>query len=191
MRSGHIRSSQVFDGWSGSQQNPVKIPTAIAYPSNNPRLKELKTGNDIDAELDACAWFKELLNSNQHPEYLDDPLQHSAIGECLSKLPPDIHPATAARDFIMDMNRQFLRMLKGHFGERFVAQSEIRYMLTHPARWSEQAKYLLRTAAKDAGLLNGSNCDVSLMTEPEAAMLASLKEHQEQCGKDSMPFEVG
>lgn len=191
MRSGHIKSCQPFDGWPGTEQNATKIPTAITYSQNSLGLKQLRVGNEIDVDSDVSAWFKELLNSDQpHDEELDDPLICSAIGEGLSRLPLGVTREEAVMDFLKYMNEQFLSMLKGNYGQKFLDQSEFRYMLTHPAKWSESAKNRLRTAARAAGLHNQSQSDVSFMTEPEAAMMAVLTEHQAEYGKGSIPFEV-
>lgn len=193
MRRGHVKDPQVFDRWLGSQQNAVKIPTAIAYPCNNERLNEIRTGNEIDVDLQVCAWFKELLNMDQPLEGCDDPLLQSAVGEELSKLPDGVTREMAVKDYLRAMNNRFITILKGNSGDTFISQSEIRYVLTHPAKWSEHAKRLLREAAKEAGLQDpqAKNKDVTFMTEPEAAMVAVMKEHQEMRGKDYIPFKVG
>ena len=59
-------------------------------------------------------------------------------------------------------------MLPNRFGERFLQNQKLSYVLTVPAIWSDKAKELTRQAALTAGIKREN---LTLITEPEAAAL--------------------
>lgn len=58
--------------------------------------------------------------------------------------------------------------LPNHFGERFLRNQKMSYVITVPAIWSDKAKEQTRQAAIAAGI---TAYDLTLITEPEAAAL--------------------
>ena len=64
-----------------------------------------------------------------------------------------------------------------HRGEDWQSLYTTRVILTVPAMWSPAAKDRTQQAAKEAGLPDGEQ--IQLVTEPEAAALATLKEKSE------------
>lgn len=60
------------------------------------------------------------------------------------------------------------------YGEEFVEKSDIEYVLTVPAIWSDAAKDFMIRAAKKAGY-GKHRWDFNLVSEPEAAAAYTLK----------------
>ena len=78
----------------------------------------------------------------------------------------------AASDYLRKLNEHTIQTLNRRYGENFVATTEIQYVLTVPAVWSDAAKMATLTAAEMAGM--GSRHDIRMISEPEAAALYTL-----------------
>ena len=84
---------------------------------------------------------------------------------------PDLSQKLAV-DFFADYLKEVLQfvnvVLENEYGSRFLTSMEIRYTLTVPAIWREEAKELTREAALRAGIPKRK---LYMVTEPEAAAL--------------------
>lgn len=86
-------------------------------------------------------------------------------------LSPHFKTATdAAADFLIVMHETIQGELIKRFGEPFVNQADIAYILTVPAVWSDAAKQATIRAAQQAGLGQCSH----MISEPEAAAVYAL-----------------
>jgi molecular chaperone DnaK (HSP70) len=78
-------------------------------------------------------------------------------------------------DYLRELWTYTHKDISGKQGEGFEQTHSLRVVLTVPAVWSPKAKDNTLQAAKNAGLPN----DITLVTEPEAAALATLKDRSE------------
>ncbi|EGX45330.1 hypothetical protein AOL_s00170g37 [Orbilia oligospora ATCC 24927] len=138
-----------------------KVPTQISYTGNEP------TSYGYTANKKPFKWFKVLLQQGHYSEGVKD--------------------VRAAQDSLLEVSKSidevvsdYLRWLWGRGkedisrkqGSNFEGEYECRVVLTVPAVWSPVAKDRTLKAAKKAGLPS----NIKLVTEPEAAALATLKE---------------
>ncbi|KAF3092569.1 hypothetical protein TWF225_001905 [Orbilia oligospora] len=138
-----------------------KVPTQISYTGNEP------TSYGYTANKKPFKWFKVLLQQGHYSEGVKD--------------------VRAAQDSLLEVSKSidevvsdYLRWLWGRGkedisrkqGSNFEEEYECRVVLTVPAVWSPVAKDRTLKAAKKAGLPS----NIKLVTEPEAAALATLKE---------------
>ena len=82
---------------------------------------------------------------------------------------PDKTALDYAGDYLSRINQYVLReVLPSRFGERFLQNQKLTFVITVPAIWSDKAKDHTRQAAYAAGIQKD---DLTLITEPEAAAL--------------------
>jgi hypothetical protein len=78
-------------------------------------------------------------------------------------------PVDLATDYLKEIRTYILEdILPKRFGQNFLAELPLKYVLTVPAIWSDKARSLTKTAAVGAGIPEN---DLDLITEPEAAAL--------------------
>jgi molecular chaperone DnaK (HSP70) len=82
---------------------------------------------------------------------------------------PEMKAVNYAGDYLTRINQYVTKeVLPVRFGERFLQNQQISYVITVPAIWSDKAKKQTRQAALTAGI---NPEDLTLITEPEAAAL--------------------
>ena len=160
-----------------SQMNSVtdKTPSVLAY-NKDPPIWGWNVKPTDDPQI---AYFKLGLQEDVLSLYQHHSLQTlnagSALGGYLSdsnwRHPelPEMRSVDYAIDFLSSINR-FIKeeILPNRYGNVFLQNQKLSYVLTVPAIWSDKAKELTRTAAVRAGI--GSQ-NLTLITEPEAAAL--------------------
>jgi len=125
-------------------------------------------GYEVDTDKDHIQFVKLLLDPSQDlPEYVS----RSELEARLRR----VHKTAvqAAADYLINLKEHVLQQLKYRFGERLFAASQIEFIVTVPAVWSDAAKDATMRAAELAGLNEHNN--LSMITEPEAAALCALK----------------
>ena len=102
----------------------------------------------------------------------------NSSGEPLIKVNNDVFSVVSLiADYLRVLKEMVLTEVRGTTGG-YLADDEILWCLTVPAIWSDSSKKLMRTAAKEAGLIRYSSEDSSrllLALEPEAAVLYCLE----------------
>ncbi|KAG9521362.1 actin-like ATPase domain-containing protein, partial [Aureobasidium melanogenum] len=78
-----------------------------------------------------------------------------------------------AADFLGLLKNHILQDMKRRYGSVLIENTDIEWILTVPAVWSDTAKDATLRAAKMAGL--GASSSLTLVTEPEAAAIYALK----------------
>lgn len=161
---------------SVSNHYAEKTPSIIAYnekpatwggkvrPEHQPQVAHFKLGLQEDVGF--------------HYQSQSTPNKISILSNYLN-LPYWKHPALpekSAVDYAADyltcvMQHVTEKVLPSHFGNLFLQNQQVSYVLTVPAIWSEKAKALTREAAVRAGIPEKK---LTLITEPEAAALYCL-----------------
>jgi molecular chaperone DnaK (HSP70) len=180
MRSAVEKVSVVKSWPSTSSHFAEKTPTLLSYHTNPPTWG----GNVKPKDEPRVGHFKLGLQENVASHYArrSGPLASSVLGGYLTdhnwKHPA--LPAKRAVDFSCDYLTCLVHHLKkqvlpSRYGESFLHNQQISYVITVPAIWSDKAKDLTRQAALAAGIPRKK---LTLITEPEAAALfcASLCE---------------
>jgi hypothetical protein len=111
-------------------------------------------------------WFKLMMPDNTYI----DPIN-------LPPLPPGKSKIDVVADYLYHLRQATLNQLQKTLGEVFDREERnIRYYLTVPAIWNDAAKAATRRAAVQAGFLQDKNDNqLTLITEPEAAIIFCLK----------------
>ena len=140
-----------------------KVPSSISYSDGKPD----KWGYTVETTDESLKWFKVLLEPNHKYMETVEPVKNSntLLGK-VGKTPQEV-----AADYlrqIWDYTKEEIRKYQGQDFEEIYA---LRVILTVPAVWSHAAKNNTMQAALAAGM----PADIELVTEPEAAALATLK----------------
>jgi hypothetical protein len=151
-----------------------KVPSIISYKNGQPQ----NWGYEVEIADDSFRWFKILL----------DPAHKYSRG---------VEPVTASKQLLSNLNKSaeevaadYLRLIWEYTkedirrvkGQNWASIYSLKVVLTVPAIWSPAAKDRTERVARAAGLPD----NISLVTEPEAAALAVLKE----ASKDGMSLAV-
>ncbi|KAE8449886.1 hypothetical protein EG329_007363 [Mollisiaceae sp. DMI_Dod_QoI] len=146
--------------------NSNKVPTLISYENGSAVAWGFEAALSGDANL---RWFKILLE----PEYRYKQMSEQAIYsreilERMNKTP---------QDAVADYLQLLWQHAEEHIRHRIPKDDdghnhELKVVITVPAMWSDVAKDQTREAAKKAGIPG----EISLVSEPEAAALATFKD---------------
>lgn len=148
----------------GRNANEEKVPSKISYLGG----KVHKWGYEVDVRQESFKWIKLLLEPEQKHSQTIAEVKHS--NELLTRL------GMTADQVVTDYLKELWRYTREDIRKRMDEDDwesiyHRRVILTVPAMWSHQAKDRTLRAAKDAGLPD----DIHIVTEPEAAALATLK----------------
>jgi hypothetical protein len=153
-----------------------KTPTILAYNKRPP----LWGGNVKPTDVPQVAHFKLGLQEDIITHYQDHSVSavvedNSILGGYLSdhnwRHPelPEMRAVDYAGDYLTRIIQHVTQeVLPSQYGERFLQNQKISYVLTVPAIWSDKAKQQTRQAAFASGI---EQDDLTLITEPEAAAL--------------------
>lgn len=123
-------------------------------------------GFDIPPEAERLRCIKLLLDRSKS---LPDYVSASELQDQLKRNRKDAE--TAASDYLTELWKHGKQQLEERYGETMVKDTEIQFIFTVPAVWSDSAKDATRRAAQRAGI--GPN--LTLISEPEAAVMYTLK----------------
>ena len=163
----------VVKSWPNVQSSySEKVPTVIAYENDRPvawggKVKSTHSIQVSNFKLGLQAGTREHYGISQNGE--------SALGGFLldaNWTHPDL-PSKRAIDYATDYLREIRTYINEtvfpkEFGKIFLAQQDIKYVLTVPAIWNDKGKDQTMKAAINAGF---EEADLTLVTEPEAAAL--------------------
>lgn len=145
--------------------NNDKVPSVISYRSGQVE----NWGYEVGLKDEAFRWVKILLEPES--KYAKTTAQVRATNELLGKL------NKTAEDVVTDYLRLVWQYTKEDIRKRvednaWESAFEVHVVLTVPAMWSHAAKDKTLKAARAAGLPPS----IKLVTEPEAAALATLRD---------------
>ena len=92
------------------------------------------------------------------------------------KLPEHKTVTEVVADYLRELRRHALDCLEKELTSQIVANTPIEVWVAVPAMWSNKARDTLISAVKSAGFASRANDSISLITEPEAAALASFED---------------
>ena len=193
---------QLYTSWPGvGNATNEKVPSRICY--GVPPEHEIEWGYKIkpttkgkvhalmklklDERLKKSKQLKLLLaflSSQMDGLNLDDSDDSDDSDE--EEGPPDYPgkaPVDIVADYLIELRKSFYKGLVKQYGEVLLASLRKELVATVPAVWSERAKDLTMKAVAKAGFNAAS---ISMVTEPEAAAVYTLKCMTEGANKDDV-----
>ncbi|KAL8798869.1 MAG: hypothetical protein Q9182_006325 [Xanthomendoza sp. 2 TL-2023] len=171
----HVRLINDWPNPNSSVANAEKVPTIISYQNERPH----NWGYNVELTEQSFKWFKILLDPTHAINKNVEPVVTS------SKLLGVLHKT--AEEIAADYFRLLWQYIKDDIqrvkGDNWKSIYTLKVVLTVPAIWSATAKERTLNAARAAGLSD----NLMLVTEPEAAALAVLKDRNEE----DEPLEAG
>ncbi|KAL8682228.1 MAG: hypothetical protein Q9224_001022 [Gallowayella concinna] len=164
----HVRLINDWPNPNSSVANAEKVPTIISYQNERPH----NWGYNVELTEQSFKWFKILLDPTHTINKNVEPVVTS------SKLLGALHKT--AEEIAADYFRLLWQYIKDDIqrvkGDNWKSIYTLKVVLTVPAIWSATAKERTLNAAHAAGLPE----TLTLVTEPEAAALAVLKDRNEE-----------
>lgn len=144
-----------------------KVPSSISYQDGKP----FKWGYNVGLTDESFKWMKILLEENHEYTTKLEPVRDSnTLLRRLNKTADEV--VSDYLKLLWEYTKDDIRRLHPEFEDIY----DLRVILTVPAMWSPTAKEKTIQAARIAGMPN----DIKLVTEPEAAALATLKDKAEE-----------
>jgi len=173
-----------------------KVPTEIAYdevPSQQPESngdangepvpQNIRWGFQFKPEEPRLRCIKLFLDRNQKLPPFVSPLSTAAQLRKCERTVMD-----AVSDYLTKIYEHTMETLQRRYGETFISQTPVEFVLTVPAVWSDAAKNATLQAAERAGM--GNRHELKLISEPEAAAFYTLKTIQPNGLKEGDNFIV-
>lgn len=177
------RNIDVITEWPGNAAGYFqKVPSQIAYKSENPSLDRDIWGYEIPPNATRYSWTKLLLDQRARASEFDDPTL-SASGWGGQTAPGGKAPGEVVSDYLSHFYKHCMEHLEKRMTPGVLKVTPIEFWFTMPAIWSDEAQHATKSAAERAGFGRNPSRDsdtISMITEPEAAALAALKITAEQ-----------
>lgn len=175
--------------WPGKREVVNKVPTRLAYASENKDLKSDRWGFAVTGKMHSYCWMKLLLDSSAKLSDFDDPALNDMYGSGMMRTPTNKSPEELCTDYLGCLHEFIEGELIKRFSRGIYENTSIKYRVTVPAIWSDAAKAATRSAVISAGFGSRLSDTIELISEPEAAAVAALKPH---IGKDPLdPISAG
>ena len=154
-----------------------KVPTEISYDVKETTVDHvddakvqasIKWGFQFKPEESRLRCVKLFLDRNQKLPHFVSPLETAAQLRKCNRTVMD-----AVSDYLTKIYEHTMETLTRRYGESFMNSTEVDFILTVPAVWSDAAKNATLQAAERAGM--GSRHELKLISEPEAAAVYTLK----------------
>ncbi|CAI7642652.1 unnamed protein product [Penicillium manginii] len=174
----HIDDIVVIRTWPGptrEQDEVWKTPSRIAYRSENPSLGEAAAwGYQVESKMKSYSWMKLLLDP-QRLNSLNSEGWGAIKGDGMIKVPSFKHNACEmCADYLREIYQYTISYLEKRFLPEVLEATSLEFWFTIPAIWSDKAKEDTRQAAIHAGFKGRPKDDIIIITEPEAAAIATL-----------------
>ena len=177
--NGGSKVIRLINNWpdpSAQNASKDKVPSAISYFNGQPQ----KWGYTVGLTDESFKWIKILLEENHKYVTTVEPVKDS--NTLLRKVDKTAHEVVADYlKLLWEYTIDDIRKFHPNFQDIFA----LRVVLTVPAIWSPAAKDKTLQAARLAGMPD----DIRLVTEPEAAALATLKDKAEENSLKVSTFE--
>ena len=168
--NGGSKVIRLIENWpnpAAEVANQEKVPSIISYVDGKPQ----KWGYTVGLTDESFRWIKILLEENHQYVTSVEPVQNS--NNLLIKVKKTAQEVVA--DYLKLLWQYTLDDIR-KFHPTFESIFALRVVLTVPAIWSPAAKEKTKQAAHLAGMPDA----IKLVTEPEAAALATLKDKAEE-----------
>ncbi|GJJ71780.1 hypothetical protein EMPS_04137 [Entomortierella parvispora] len=185
----NIDEPKLLDRWPDHQGHYVKTPTVNLYKKTGKRLDMVAWGFSSKLkmmDMEAKELSSKFLQLSQYKLHLDE-------NASLPAWTANITVMQAISDFLKDFHNCAAEKIESQIA---IGRENYRYCLTVPAMWSDEAKYVMRQAAINAGIISaGDDPDrLMLVSEPEAAALyceRTCKEYDLQQGDRFLICDAG
>jgi hypothetical protein len=168
--NGGAKKIRLITDWPNPESvNPTsdKVPTCISYVDGKPANWGFKVGFGEDS----FKWIKILLEANhKYAKAIDSVKLSTHMLGTLNKTAVDV-----VADYLRFLWAYTKDDIRRRQGDGYLSIYSLRIILTVPAIWSDAAKDKTLQAARQAGLPS----NITLVTEPEAAALATLRDKAE------------
>ncbi|KAK8039230.1 hypothetical protein PG993_007641 [Apiospora rasikravindrae] len=164
---------EIIKTWPGGNGiTSDKVPTEISYdiPPTAPvgTSPNIKWGFQFKPEEPRLRCIKLFLDRSQKLPFYVSPQETATQLRKFNKNVVD-----AVSDYLTQVYEHTMDTLTRRYGESFMASTKVDWVLTCPAVWSDAAKNTTLQAAERAGM--GSQADIQMISEPEAAAVYTLK----------------
>ncbi|KAI1766565.1 actin-like ATPase domain-containing protein [Hypoxylon sp. FL1150] len=164
---------EIIKTWPGGNGiTSDKVPTEITYdfppnagPGTDPNVK---WGFQFKPEESRLRCIKLFLDRSQKLPFYVSPQETATQLKKYNKTVVD-----AASDYLTEIYKHTMDQLTRRYGESFMASTNVDFVLTCPAVWSDAAKNTTLQAAERAGM--GLKSEIQMVSEPEAAAVYTLK----------------
>lgn len=179
----------VINNWPGPSKEYTEVwktPSKIAYRTENLSIgnenisaagPEVIWGYDVEPGMTCYSWMKLHLDADARITAHDDTtLLGLASGQRdgIMQLPPGKSAQTVVTDYLREIYKYTMQELERVWGEGMMRTLPIDFVFTVPATWSDRAKNVTKRAAIEAGFATRKGDMWSVITEPEAAAIATL-----------------
>ncbi|KAK7921142.1 hypothetical protein PG985_009164 [Apiospora marii] len=164
---------EIIKTWPGGNGiTSDKVPTELSYdiPPTAPvgTSPNIKWGFQFKPEDPRLRCIKLFLDRSQKLPFYVSPQETATQLRKFNKNVVD-----AVSDYLTQVYEHTMDTLTRRYGESFMASTKVDWFLTCPAVWSDAAKNTTLQAAERAGM--GSQEDIQMISEPEAAAVYTLK----------------
>nr|POE83372.1 heat shock 70 kda protein 12a [Quercus suber] len=149
-------------------ENPHDLDTATTTASEGAPSTRIQWGFQFKPEEPRLRCIKLFLDRNQKLPHFVSPLETAAQLRRCQRTVMD-----AVSDYLTKLYDHTLETLTRRYGSSFMATTNMEFVLTVPAVWSDAAKNATLQAAERAGM--GNRHKLKLISEPEAAAVYTLK----------------
>ncbi|KAK7535588.1 hypothetical protein IWX49DRAFT_602368 [Phyllosticta citricarpa] len=170
-----IDNIEVITQWPGTSDTTSKVPSRIAYASENRNLSADTWGFAVTASMESYSWTKLLLDRSATLTDFDDPGLRNLMGTGMLRLPAEKSAKDVCQDYLTCLYHYTAETLSKKYSPEIYNITPVECWITVPAIWSDAAKDATRAAAVTAGFGSRPSDSVNIITEPEAAALAALK----------------
>lgn len=172
----------VWPNFDGLTIEGSKTPTQIAYLINQ---NSKPWGYKLQPGMKPCAWMKYHLDKAGHPSPYDDPKLNQEIRDGLFSAPNGKRVEEILIDYLKEILKYTVKWLKEEYQEEILDVTTIKFWLTKPAKWGDEAQIKLlravKAAAREAGFYGIREEDeFGLISEPEAAAFATLADEESE-----------
>ncbi|TID18547.1 heat shock 70 kDa protein 12A [Venturia nashicola] len=187
-----LEDIQVIRNWPGPSKEfdeVWKTPSKIAYRADNTegldgakaRGKTEIWGYQVTPGMDSYSWMKLLLDKDTKLTKFDDSnlldsLSRLSVtsGQGILQLPYGKTATEVCSDFLQGIYEYTMSELERIQSPAVIKITPIEFWVTVPATWSDKAKKATKNAALRAGFGSRKEDEVFMITEPEAAAVATL-----------------
>ena len=168
----------VVSRWKGElyyqTKDKQKVPSVIAYDKSG---QPAAWGYEIQYSHTPLKWLKLLLvEEDELPSHLSSSAEYKSLKKQVKALCKS--PVAIIGDYLRLLWAHAWSQIKAALGETFVEACKLKIVVTLPAIWSPCAQQRMREAIQVAGIAGRAedqHVSLDFVSEPEAAILASLK----------------
>jgi hypothetical protein len=169
------RNVNLITGWPEARfYSSSAVPSRIAYASENHNVAGNRMGYQVTPDMVSYSYTKPLLCLPDLAGLLADGDAGKLDTAGAFKLPGQKTSTEVVVDYLRELRAHVLNYFERGLGSHMLARTAFEIWITVPAIRSSNMESILQDAARSAGFASGAGDKISLITEPEAAALASF-----------------